>query len=382
MKILPPKPRPVAVPSFLGKFLTGHSSPTAQNRLGSDDKEIPRFIVLDAMRGVAAVSVVVYYATYRIMPMAYAGVDLFFMLSGFVLSHSHGEELANGAGHRNFMIKRLIRLYPLYLVAFVVGAIVTSQMVSQGFADWTWRRFSESLILGMFFLPTPTTAWLGVFPLNGPSWSLFFELISNVVFGWTGWRIRPSLLIVAVSAPLLLWVIKWEDAGGGSTYVDFHRGFPRVFFSFFLGVVLYRLWATKFGPRPKVPPLLILFSMIALYAINPVFERKYDVILIFICHPVLIWLGAASHGPQRLTRAMTWLGALSYAVYIIGSPVQQGIEVLLRPRLHLSWDEEMPSIFVWLVLPTVLVVAHLMTFRFDVPVRARLSSWLITRRSD
>jgi hypothetical protein len=92
---------------------------------------------------------------------------------------------------------------------------VTYRMIGLGIGGWDGRWFALSVILSPFMLPTPTPSWLGIFPLNGPAWSLFFELIANLVFAWCGWRWRPLLVILSVTAPLLLWsMATWEGAGG------------------------------------------------------------------------------------------------------------------------------------------------------------------------
>jgi peptidoglycan/LPS O-acetylase OafA/YrhL len=85
------------------------------NRPGVTDGR-HQFVLLDGLRGVAALAVVVTHALYFFppTPMAYLAVDFFFMLSGFVLAHAYGERLRQGMTAGRFMAIRLIRLYPLY----------------------------------------------------------------------------------------------------------------------------------------------------------------------------------------------------------------------------------------------------------------------------
>jgi peptidoglycan/LPS O-acetylase OafA/YrhL len=99
------------------------------------------FVILDALRGVAAAAVVTVHAPLFFhsvatpgsvpdasghAPMtgplfeAYLAVDFFFLLSGFVLAHAYGEKLNDGMTSCQFMRCRLIRLYPLYLLALVI----------------------------------------------------------------------------------------------------------------------------------------------------------------------------------------------------------------------------------------------------------------------
>ena len=88
----------------------------------------PRRLVLDGMRGVAALAVVALHLKDSLgisaPPASYLAVDLFFMLSGFVLAQAYGARLAGPLSPWGFIRLRLIRLYPLYLAGLVVGAAV------------------------------------------------------------------------------------------------------------------------------------------------------------------------------------------------------------------------------------------------------------------
>ena len=86
------------------------------------------FLGLDAMRGVAAVSVMLYHfspflSADIILPGAYLAVDLFFVLSGFVICHAYHAKLEAGMGVSRFCAVRLIRLYPLYIAATILGLL-------------------------------------------------------------------------------------------------------------------------------------------------------------------------------------------------------------------------------------------------------------------
>src|SRR5580698_9043340 len=76
------------------------------------------FSALDGLRGVAAISIVVFHYSqnlgWELLPNAYLAVDFFFMLSGFVLAHAYEARLRSGQAVAEFMQRRLIRLYPLY----------------------------------------------------------------------------------------------------------------------------------------------------------------------------------------------------------------------------------------------------------------------------
>jgi peptidoglycan/LPS O-acetylase OafA/YrhL len=88
-----------------------------------------RFLFLDALRGIAALLIVLYHAPKylgRALPhySAFLAVDLFFVLSGFVIAFSYENRLLRGLSFRSFVAARLVRLYPVYLLGTVVGFVL------------------------------------------------------------------------------------------------------------------------------------------------------------------------------------------------------------------------------------------------------------------
>ena len=90
----------------------------------------------------------------------------------------------------NFMLRRVIRLQPMVVVAVILGAVM---FMIQGCEKWDGTSVSISavmlsLLCGLFMLPSlpgtfPEVRGNGeMFPLNGPSWSLFFEYIGSLFY--------------------------------------------------------------------------------------------------------------------------------------------------------------------------------------------------------
>lgn len=95
-----------------------------------------RFWMLDLLRGASAILVLVYHSS-NAFPVAYAAVDLFFMLSGFVLAERYGESLLQAGGRRDFINHRIARLYPVYFACTLLGAVF-------GFPiDWPSRKLEH-----------------------------------------------------------------------------------------------------------------------------------------------------------------------------------------------------------------------------------------------
>ena len=94
-----------------------------------------RFRSLDALRGIAALAIVVYHLDDRLgwpfwFDNFYLGVDLFFVLSGFIIYAVYGDAIESGSAYARFLWLRIARIYPLHLATLlgfvVLQAVVTS----------------------------------------------------------------------------------------------------------------------------------------------------------------------------------------------------------------------------------------------------------------
>ncbi len=181
----------------------------------------PIFTTLDALRGAAAVIVVAYHAGTRRVPGGYLAVDLFFALSGFVLAHNYGGALNGWRDAGAFMVRRLIRLYPLYGLALAVGFGVHMVATLPAGTFWPSRALGTLAANAVFAPAAPAflVTW-HLYPFNPPAWSLFFELAVNALFALAapflrGWR--PLLTLVGLGAATLIWVaIVHGDLNGGA----------------------------------------------------------------------------------------------------------------------------------------------------------------------
>ena len=150
----------------------------------------PHYDLLDGLRGVAAVLVVWYhiFEAFATSPIdqrfnhGYLAVDFFFILSGFVIGYAYDDRW-KVMKTKDFFKRRLIRLHPMVVLGAVLGAIT---FYIQGSEKWDGTPVSMSMVMlamlmGLFLIPAvpgtgPEVRGNGeMYPLNGPSWSLFFE---------------------------------------------------------------------------------------------------------------------------------------------------------------------------------------------------------------
>jgi len=109
-------------------------------------------------------------------------VDFFFCLSGFVIAFAYERRLNEGLSIANFSAARLIRLYPLYALSTLSGLILSGLVTHFVFHAHFLSILAPLFFLSVFLWPTRLSFIRAAdklnFPLNGPAWSLFYEILS------------------------------------------------------------------------------------------------------------------------------------------------------------------------------------------------------------
>ncbi|PZM07374.1 acyltransferase family protein [Rhizobium tubonense] len=302
------------------------------------DETRHRYASLDAMRGLAAFAVVVYHLQRPYAPSAYIAVDFFFVLSGFVIARAYGEKLASGMSVAEFMKARYLRLYPLFLLGSLYGLVQLLahwQSSGVGAAD-----LLASMVSTLFMLPSPsfltrsaTDLW-PLYPLNGPAWSLFWELTANLVFAITLFKLQTrSLVVVAVLSLVVLvasvFVHKTLDLGWEWRSID--GGLARVFFSFTLGMIIYRLRSVhKIGRTVSTYFAIIPIAAICAMLLLPTYSLKFALLFCILISPLIVFAGTMLEVPPRFQRVCIFLGYLSYPIYMCHRGFTEAYAYILR----------------------------------------------------
>ena len=337
------------------------------------------FLALDGLRGVAALTVMVmhrgrwFYEPGGFLGHAYLAVDFFFLLSGFVVAFAYEDRLRSGMTFLKFARLRLIRLYPLIFLGMLIGG------------GWAWAQFAfdlpgsrqtgdlgAGLARHLLLIPTLGKNPAGIFPLNGPAWSLFFEIVINLVYALSlRWmRLRWVIAVIVLSAMALGFYALQGDVDVGAAPGSFWGGFPRTAFGFYGGVLLYRLMRMQRLPTLGAPIWLLGLALIAVFttphlrAANPIF----DLACLFVVFPVILVLGA--HAATGWTDGINRVsGALSYPVYVLHYPLYMVVGGLLL-KAGAPLDPPLQGLFAAAV---VLVVSWAALKLYDEPLRAWLS---------
>jgi peptidoglycan/LPS O-acetylase OafA/YrhL len=342
------------------------------------------FHTLDALRGVAAIGVVVFHLQQAFAPITTAGgylaVDLFFMMSGVVISHSYEARFRAGMGTLDFMRARLIRLYPLYLLGTLLGIVVTlASLHGRNIQHWDPSSLLQAALLAVFLLPNISGRPVNeMFPLNIPCWSLFFEILVNLLFV-IFWPLLTSRRLVVVclltGGAVGLAIVHTGSLDQGSTAASFTVGLARTLFGFSVGVLLAR--QIRHAPRNGSNIGFLAIVAVVLTAITGWPEGQWraiwDALCVLVVFPLVVYWGTLVDPGPRLQRVATFLGVTSYAIYVLHSPLSSILNSASRGFAGGAGVSAGAPYLGLAVLAVLLTGCWLVDHHIDMPIRRRLS---------
>jgi peptidoglycan/LPS O-acetylase OafA/YrhL len=374
-----------------------------------------RYEVLDGLRGVAAIGVMLmHYSENTTHPLFKNGdiaVDLFFILSGFVLMHSYRKKLLQGLSAREYIGKRIIRLYPMFAISMAIGipALLIAAVV--GLSDYPLRAVIVASANNLLFMPylghhgvanfVGTAAHLPVdkytvgeiFPANPSAWSLFFEMVASVALLVLIRLQRRDLIKVIVASASLLFItgvlLGSENKGAIPVFFgagwgtrNFFVGFIRVAYGFTMGVLIYQLHENPLPQWAGKTVSAIIRNDLALYLLFAVviacpfgIKGLYPMAVIFIAAPLLVYRGAGvaptGHIGARLAHFLGWL---SYPVYCLHFPIGRLVFI------YFPHSEQHPEQAIAVSAVLTIVVSVVATRLIEEPVRAYLTKKFASRR--
>lgn len=279
---------------------------------------VKRIRTLDALRGIFALMIIIDHADNDsfifqnfIVKNADYFVDYFFVLSGFVISYNYSHKIKDFASFKDFMAKRMIRLYPLllYTTLLFFALILVGKH---------WNTFNDPYPV-LFLQLTDTLTMMNSNPIFGsslginyPSWSISSEMISYALFGFCLFTFRRNAIIA-----LLLFL-----AGAGFFILYTHRymymgdfGFVRGLFCFILGHFVH-LVSKKASPVfGSMSEILFLFFLLFVFKYVP---PEHAIILPFV-FALGIFIFISSNGIVTSfleSKPAQFLGKISFSVYL------------------------------------------------------------------
>jgi len=323
------------------------------------------FLALDLLRGMAAICVMLFHAFLTTAPgalaHAYLAVDFFFMLSGFVVSYAYEERLiSNKISLYEYILRRVIRLYPM----LTVGVLISSAFMV--LVQHNLIHCLMEIVPGILDLPVLFRREGSITPLDPSAWSIFFEMFVSVLFGVFVSKLRDAVLWLSVglagTAFICVSVATGHQNLGAFTF-KFWGGFPRVIFTFGMGVGLQRLNLNRRLSLPAWAVWPLGAVLVATFIPGASFRvpLAYDLFNIIFAYPIIIMLASVCIRPtgRSFIQIMKLSGDLSYPVYII----------------HYS-------IFLWLSFAAVWPIFSRRSFGIAECAISMLAAWLLLRLYD
>jgi len=289
---------------------------------------------LTGIRGLAAWFVVLYHIRIGAVPYlpaeasfvlskGYLAVDLFFMLSGFVLWLNYSERLRRDGFEAvpKYLARRVARIWPLHLFILALTVIFASVLAATGKLNpvhYPWEELPFHVLLVHNWGFTGGLTW------NDPSWSISGEAAAYLLFpllvlGLDWRRLSPAWAIAALVllALLLSAVMGWN----GALILD--RDIPRfgllrAVTEFSMGTIICALWQRWCG-RPRASAILaVAFAGGALLLGFATGAPETLVVPLFLAGLLLaLALTADRHGNPLATRPIHYLGEISYSTYLV-----------------------------------------------------------------
>jgi peptidoglycan/LPS O-acetylase OafA/YrhL len=277
-------------------------------------------------------------------------------------------------GVTEFFKSRLIRLHPLVILGSVLGLLAFLFDPFDGHPElYSAGRIILVFICSVFLIPFPVVADRGfnLFSFNAPAWSLFWEYIANIVYGFVLYKIRRAyLLILTILSAVAVCIVCYRAGNllGGWSGPTFWDGSARVSFSFSAGLLIYRSgWIIR-NRMGFIGMSILLF----LAFIMPFSKWNWltEPLVVIFYFPFLISLGAGAQLTTGLKKICLFLGKISYPLYMTHYAV-----LWMFGNYYTSHKPGSTQLSFIIIVAMILLVcfAWLVMIFYDTPVRKYLS---------
>lgn len=248
------------------------------------------------------------------------GVDVFFVISGFVIF------LSLDKNPEKFLLKRLIRIVPLYwtITLILFGAILGAPHLFKSLsAD------PETLITSLFFIPHYTSLTL-YDPILAVGWTLNYEIYFYLMVQCAILINRKHIFYTSIFLISLIPI--------ASLFINFPMSIKfyadPIVFEFLLGMLLYKIYKSQtLKQMPGSLPLFII-ALITLPLLQIYLQNAPRFLTFGLCSFILVYLGLSLNNKISFPKWVLLLGDASYALYLTHSIVIRGVHMILPDFIH------------------------------------------------
>lgn len=292
-----------------------------------------RIYTLDILRGVAALSVVLWHwqhffmgdngefiareqPFYDYLSIFYThglyAVELFFTISGFIFFYLYQDKIKNKkVTLKIFTINRLSRLYPLYFISFILVAILQLIFIKTHGSYFVYQ-INDMYHAILNLLMIQSWGFEHGWSYNAPTWSISIEVLMYALFFllclYTTKNTTALMIIVIVSFFLR----------------DVNNAIMIGVFCFFLGGVCFNVTQRSINKFGAVRSLLgsSLISLLGWSVIYLLHTESIFIIISFGFTPFICFLASLNASKNNLGKKIEWLGDISYSSYLLHFPLQ------------------------------------------------------------
>ncbi|YCK83043.1 acyltransferase [Arthrobacter sp. D3-18] len=305
------------------------------------------------------------------------GVDLFFMLSGFILAYQYMDRFSPGVRRKeylHFIRARIARIYPVHFltlhtsVLLFTGAALLGVPVQSGLSDNTFWTYLQNLFL--------VQAWWG-HPLswNGVSWSVSAEWFAYLLFPFAAlaiYRVRSRLLgSIIGAASLVVFTVAYQSVNSSAT-VSTDGDLFRIAGSFIAGCCLFKIYALtpQLGRFWSYAPAAALLLVIGLSYL----PAETSVLMLPVFGILILGLARGTDGISQLlsTKFMVHGGAISFSFYMVHQQVLTVVRSVVPESLYGGGMWPIGALVILGTLGFVYLAAHLVFLFVEEPCRKRI----------
>lgn len=312
----------------------------------------------------------------------YLGVELFFVLSGFILSHVYLNAFAEKRfSYRGFLWARIARVYPLHLftllgvMALGLGAVAVGMSIDDSVLSWK--------TLPAHLLMLHAWGFAGEAGWNHPSWSIsaeWFAYLAFPLFALAAWPLRKRPWVATAGAAVFLmglYAAFERLAGFPLTEATFRWGALRIVPCFAYGCALYLVYR-----RAPLPRAGLLALSAAVVMVGSASVLAWDAVTVLAAGLLILALASIPHERAGWlgSRPAVYLGEISYSVYMVCAPWQI-LAVNLAARAT-GADDKRLHVLVWLGIILGLIAAAAAIYHLiERPARQALRGMADRRRA-
>jgi peptidoglycan/LPS O-acetylase OafA/YrhL len=332
-------------------------------------------IYLTALRGFASIWVGVHHAFFSLDSLniehlgpfsmfimkGWLGVDLFFILSGFILAYSYHEKLTdiNFLAYKTFLIKRIAKIFPLHVTILLFYGILVLTAHAYGFSFDSEKHSLQNFLSQMLLLHG-----IGIIEPEGwnlPSWSVSSEMFAYFFFPIITYAIARNkfsmryhvVLIIGLLATTVL--MGWILNDGKKFMLDYEYTAIRVLSEFLMGISLFYI-ARNLNKNYRY--LLTFIASTGLLFVTTLIANHsfFDFVYLIFFMGIILSLALI---PSKMVRipVLTRLGQISYAFYLIHSLILIGMNQIIRYSIFLQSN---PALIVGAFMLITIVTAWLL----------------------